>query len=85
MTHTWPFFEYFWSYFANYRKVFYKTEVQAVILRCLFCLNFNWIKSCNIMLVKIFFFHAWKCIISGLVCWSEFWHLRRKPALMFSK
>ena len=85
LTHKWPFFDYFWSYYANYRKVFHKSEVQTVILRCLVCLNLIWIKSYNIMLVKIFFFHAWKCIIPGLVCRSDFWHLRRKPILMFSK
>ena len=31
--------------------------------------------------VKINFFHAWKCIISGLKYRSKFWHLRRKPAI----
>ena len=35
--------------------------------------------------VKINFFHAWKCIISGVKYRSMFWHLRRKPALLFSK
>ena len=41
----------------------------------------DWIKSYDIILVKnIFFFHAWKCIITGLFCRSEFWHLLRKPA-----
>ena len=29
--------------------------------------------------------HAWKCIISGVFYRSEFCHLRRKPALLFSK
>ena len=28
------------------------------------------------------FFHAWKCIISGLVCQSEFWLLLSKSALI---
>ena len=31
------------------------------------CLDFNWIKQMY-SLVKTFCFHAWKCIISGLVC-----------------
>jgi hypothetical protein len=61
-------------FFAIYMKIFHKTEVQMVNLRCLVCLNHNWIKSNDIVLAKNFFY-AWKCIISGLVCWSEFWHL----------
>jgi hypothetical protein len=44
-------------FFANYIDVFHKTEDQTVILRCLTCLNLNWIKSYDILLlVKIFFF-----------------------------
>ena len=35
--------------------------------------------------VKINFFHAWKCIISGVKYRSMFWHLIRKSALLFSK
>ena len=69
----------------NYIKIFHKTEIQTVIFRCLVFLYLNWIKSYDIILVKNIFFHAWKCIISGLFCRSEFWHLLRKPALMFSK
>ena len=34
---------------------------------------------------KLVFFHAWIYIISMLVCWSEFWHLQRKQALILSK
>ena len=37
------------------------------------------------ILVKIFYFHAWKCIISRVFHQSEFWHLRGKLALIFSK
>ena len=33
-------------------NIFHKTEVQMVILRCLVSLNLNWIKNCNIILVK---------------------------------
>ena len=69
--------------FGNYIHIFHKTEIQTVILRCLVGLNLNWIKSYGIILVQIFFFHAWKCIISGLVWESEIWHLLRKPAFMF--
>ena len=72
-------------FFANYIKIFHKTEIQTVILRCLVCLNPDWIKSNDIISVEIFFFQAWKCIISGLVCRSEFWQLLRKSALIFSK
>jgi hypothetical protein len=35
--------------------------------------------------VIIIFFHSWKCLISGLVCWSQFWHCLMKSALIFSK
>ena len=49
----------------------------------LVCLNLNWIKSYDILLVFLFYFL--KCINSGLICHFEFWHPRRKPALMFSK
>ena len=34
---------------------------------------------------KKHFFHAWKCIISGLFCQSEFWDLLRKSCFMISK
>ena len=37
------------------------------------------------ILVKIYFCHPWKCIISRVVCRSDFWHLRRKLAVIFSK
>ena len=36
------------------------------------------------LFVRINFFHAWKCIILGGICRSKFWHLRRKPAVVFS-
>ena len=39
----------------------------------------------TLLSVKIFFFHALKCIISGVKCRSKFWHLWRKPALIFLK
>lgn len=51
---------------------FHKTEDQMVILRCLTCLNLYWNKSYDILLVKIFFFHAWKCMISGVLCEVSF-------------
>ena len=41
-------------------KFFHKKEVQTVILRCLVCLNLNWIKSYNIILVKIIFLSCLK-------------------------
>ena len=85
LTHKWPFYDHFWPFFGNYIKIFHKAEIQTVILRCFEGQNFNWIKSYNIISIKTIFFHAWKCIISGLVCRSEFWHLLRKSALIFSK
>ena len=52
MTHRWPFFDCLGSFFAIFMKIFHKTEVQMVILRCLVSLNLNWIKNYNIILVK---------------------------------
>jgi hypothetical protein len=65
-------------------KIFHKTEVQTVILRCLVCLNLNWIKSYNIILVKNSFFsclkmHHFRAILPKWVL-TPF----RKPALIFS-
>ena len=73
------------NFSTSYIEIFHKTEVQMVILRCLVWLFLNWIKSYNLISPLSIFFHVWKCIISGLVCQSEFWHLLRKPALIFSK
>ena len=70
--------------FANYMKIFHKAEIQPVILRCIVFLTPNWIKSNDIISVKYYFFHSWKCIISGLVCRSQFCHCLRKSALIFS-
>ena len=47
-------------FFANYIKIFHKTEIQTVILRCLVCLNLNWIKSNNTILAKLFIFSCLK-------------------------
>ena len=47
-------------FFASYINIFHKTEVQTVNLRCLVCLNLNWIKSYDILLVKIFIFSCLK-------------------------
>ena len=78
MTHKWPFY-------ANYMNIFHKTEIQTVILRCIVGLNLNWIKSNDMITVKVLFFHAWKCKISGVFHRVEFWHLWRKAAIIFSK
>ena len=75
----------FGHFCANYMNIFHKTEVQTVILRCLISLNLIWIKSYYIILVKEKKFHAWKCIISGLFRRTQFWHLRGKSAVIFSK
>ena len=85
MIHKWPFFDCFCHFFANFMNIFDETEVQTIILRCLVSLNLNWIKSYCIILVKKIFFDAWKCIISGLFCRSEFCHLRGQSAVIFSK
>ena len=45
-------------FFANYTKIFQKTEIQTVILRCLVRLNLNWVKSQGIILVQNKFVHA---------------------------
>ena len=45
---------------ANCMKIFHKKEVQTVILRCLVCLNLNWIKSYSLILVKIIFLSCLK-------------------------
>ena len=47
-------------FFGNYIDIFHKTEIQTVILRCLVCLNLNWIQSYNIILVKNSFFSCLK-------------------------
>ena len=41
----WPFLDPLWSFFVIYIDIFHKTEIQTVILRCLVCLNLNWVKS----------------------------------------
>ena len=51
-------FDHFWSFFGYYIGIFHKTEIQTVILRCSVCINLIWIKSYNIILVKIFLFYA---------------------------
>ena len=52
-------------FLANYMKIFHKKEVQTVILRCLVCLNLNWIKSYDIILVKRFFFMPENALFQG--------------------
>ena len=62
---TWKFSSHKWKFLtisghlcANYMKIFHKTKIQTVILRCLGRLNLNWIKSYNINLVKSFFLQS---------------------------
>ena len=50
----------FGHFFASYINIFYKTDVQTVILRCLVCLNLDWIKNYDILSVKIFIFSCLK-------------------------
>ena len=47
MSQKWQFFNHLWSFVGNYIDIFHKTEIQTIILRCLVCLNLNWIKSCD--------------------------------------
>ena len=56
MTHKWPFMTIFGHFFANYMKIFHKTEIQTVISRCIVCPNPNWIKSNDMITVRIYFF-----------------------------
>ena len=58
MTHEWPFYDHFWPFFANYMNIFHKNEIQMVILRCIVGLDPNWIKSNDMITIKILFFHA---------------------------
>ena len=44
--------------FAQYITIFHKAEIQTVIVRCLVCLNPNWIKSNDTLSAKMFFCHA---------------------------
>ena len=37
---------------ANYMYIFHKNQLQKVILKCLTCLNLNWIKGYNIKYKK---------------------------------
>ena len=53
----WPFLTICGHFFGKYIDIFHKTEIQTVILRCSVCLNFNWIKNYDIIIVyNIFFF-----------------------------
>ena len=72
-----PILNHLWAFFGTYMDTFHKTEIQTVILRCLECLNLNW------MTLKSYF-NAWRCIISVVKYRSKFWHLRKKPAGIFS-
>ena len=44
-TDRWLFLDHIWPFFANYILVFYKTEIQTIILKCVMSLNLNWYKS----------------------------------------
>ena len=48
LTHKWQLYDHFWPFFAICIFIFHKTEVQAVILRCLTGLNLDWVKSCGL-------------------------------------
>ena len=61
-------------------KEWLKHDVDTIQTK--FCKNDGYYRA---ILVNNNFFHAWKCIISGLFYRSEFCHLRRKSAVLFSK
>ena len=65
--HKWPFYEYVWPFVwqLHCTKIFHKTEVQTVILRCLVYLYLNWIKSYDIILVKNIFFMSENALFQG--------------------
>ena len=44
-TDKWPFYDHFWPFLANCMAIFPKTEIQAVILKCITSLNPNWFNS----------------------------------------
>ena len=50
----------FGHFFAKYKYVFHKTEDMKAISMCLACLNLNWVKSYDILLVKILLFSCLK-------------------------
>ena len=41
-TDKWLFYDHVWPFFTKDMVIFYKTEIQTVILRCLTSLNLNW-------------------------------------------
>ena len=68
-------------FFANYIKIFQKTVIQTVILRCIAGLNLNWIKSYGILIVIMIFFSCLpkSCNKSTRThyIWFDFWCIRR--------
>jgi hypothetical protein len=82
MSHQWWFYNHF---FANYIKIFCKTEIHMVILRYLLCLNLNWIKSSHTILAKIIIFSCLKIhyFRTSLLKWVL--TPPKKPALRSSK
>ena len=57
------------------------SKYQLNTIQTTFRENNKWKRA---ILVKINFFHAWKCIILEVFQRSEFWHPWRKPAIIFS-
>ena len=83
-TQKWPFYDPFWPFFCQPHKNLSKNWDSDG--------HFEVLRGSENQLVQklwdnissnIHFFHAWKCIISGLVWQSEIWHLQRKPDLIF--
>ena len=68
---------------TSYIDIFHKNDVQTVILRCLVCLNLNWIQSYNMILVKNLFFSCLKIYHFRAILPKCFLTPVRKPALIF--
>ena len=68
----------YWTYHAPIKGSKYHVETEQTSFG-----DDN--KYYKTIFVKLNFFHAWKCIISGVKYRSKFWHLRRKPAVIFSE
>ena len=62
------------------RYLITSNSILLSLVSCKVCINLNCIKSYQLISV---FFHAWKCIISGIVYQILFWHFLKKPPLIF--
>ena len=68
--------------FCTYHGPRKGSKYHVEIVQTTFSENNKYYKT---MFLKLDFFHAWKCIISWLICRSGFWNILGKPALIFWK